>query len=289
VSAFWPVVAAAAALAPSYPAALDAASLGGWLSEATGLAPEQVIAVSPSAAIAIVSRGTTPSGTVELRLRAEALTPQAAARAGLLTWEMRLEVDCKGARVRPGETTGYAARTPDDAPVTVAPAAADWRRPVPGTALESAWRAICEPGFRPPLAATLRQVAGPQPKAHELAAPPASPSASASLSPVPAPAAARTGAARNVAAEAPAAAEGARGRRAAQVVSSPVAAETERRLAALRTRFGPQLAGLETRVEPAQVRGRTFYRGLVAGFASHDETAAFCAELKNRGQDCLAR
>jgi hypothetical protein len=279
VSVAWPALAAAAALAPSYPPALDAASLGGWLPEATGLAPEQVIAVSPSAATAIVSRGTAQSGAPELRLRAEALTPEAAARAGLLAWEMRLEVDCKAGRVRLGETTGYAARTPDGEPVTVAPAAADWRRPAPGTALESAWRAICEPGFRPPLAATLQQVAGLQPR--PLA--PAPPS--------PAPAAARTGAARNAVAEAPAAApaEGARGRRAAQVVSSPVAAETERRLAALRTRFGPQLAGLETRIEPAQVRGRTVYRGLVAGFASRDETAAFCAELKSRGQDCLAR
>jgi hypothetical protein len=75
----------------------------------------------------------------------------------------------------------------------------------------------------------------------------------------------------------------------AQVVSGFSEASSRRSLAQLRNRFGEAFEGLETRVELAQVRGRTVYRGLVAGFASRAEAEAFCQTLKSGGQDCFAR
>jgi hypothetical protein len=281
--AAWPALAAAAALAPSFPPALDAASLSGWLRQATDLAPEQVVAVTSSTVIAIVSRAKPGQGPVQLLLRAEALTPEAAANAGLLAWQMRLEVDCPRELVRVGETTGYATRIPDQNGVAVAPAKPDWSRPVKGEVLGSAWQAVCDTRFRPPLAAAAGVAQGPPqpPPAPAQAAPPAAPHA-----PARAPTAPRSApppAAPSVAA-APR-----RGRGAAQVVSSPIEADAQRSLAALRARFSRDFAGLETRIEPAQVRGRTVYRGIVAGFASHDEAAAFCAALKRHGADCLPR
>lgn len=242
-----------AAAQASFPPVRDADALGAWLQAAAGLDPSQVVAVTPSAVTAIVARGAPAEGRVDLTLRAEALTPEAADRAGVLAWQMRLSADCASGLVRTGETLGYANRAPDGAPVTMSPARPDWRRPAPGTALERAWRAACDAAFQPPLAPALVK--------------------------------ASTGTARDVVAEAPSR----RGPRLAQVVSSPVQADAERRIETLRARFGEQFAGLETRVETAQVRGRTVYRGLVAGFAGHDEAAAFCASLKRRGQDCLAR
>jgi hypothetical protein len=281
VNPAWPALAAAVTLTPSYPPALDAAALSAWLREATDLTPEQVIAVSPSAATAIVARAATKTGSTELWLRAEALTPQLTARTGLLAWEMQLEVDCRNRLVRSGETRGYAMRTPEGDAVAVAPATSDWRAPAPRTALESAWQAVCEPGFQPPLAAAPARVARLQPKPAKPAPPPVVVPALAAAAP--------TGAARDASASAEAATPARGGHRAAQVVSSPNEADTQRSLKSLRMRFGQQLAGLETRIEPAQVGGRTVYRGLVAGFSTRDEASAFCADLKSHGQDCLAR
>jgi outer membrane protein/S-layer protein transport system outer membrane protein len=80
-----------------------------------------------------------------------------------------------------------------------------------------------------------------------------------------------------------------RGRHSAQVVSFGRQDDTRRALAALRSQQGAGLAGRETRIETADVGGRTVYRGLVGGFASFGEAQAFCAALKQRGEDCLAR
>jgi cell division protein FtsN len=49
------------------------------------------------------------------------------------------------------------------------------------------------------------------------------------------------------------------------------------------------LEGFDTRVEPAQVQGRTVYRGIVTGFASRTDALGFCKTLQRAGQDCLAR
>ena len=258
----------------SYPAALDAASLSAWLAKATDIAPGRVVAVSPSAATAVIASTPARGGGVQLLLRAEALTPEAAARTGLLAWEMRLEVDCRGGQVRAGATAGFLSRRAEGEPISVAPAQADWRRPLPGTALEAAWRAVCDPRFRPPLAATGTRIASSAAGAAAVASPSlpgaaGGRTASAQIAPEPRP--------------------HRQGRRAAQVVSSPDEAETRRSLGALRSRFAGQLAGLDTRIEPAQVRGRTVFRGLVAGFATHDDAEAFCQSLKSHGQDCLAR
>lgn len=72
------------------------------------------------------------------------------------------------------------------------------------------------------------------------------------------------------------------------MVSSLSQTETRQTLAGLQGRLAQQ-DGLQPRIEPAQVRGRTVYRGVIAGFASREEAQAFCETLKRLGRDCLAR
>jgi cell division protein FtsN len=72
-----------------------------------------------------------------------------------------------------------------------------------------------------------------------------------------------------------------------QVISSPDPDEARARLERINTRFHAAMEALSTRVEPATVRGRPVYRGMVAGFASRAEAAAFCETLKSAGQACL--
>ena len=241
----------------TYPAALDAATLDAWLQQSTDLRPDQVVAVSPSALFAVVSLGETRAQPREVTLRAEALTPDAVARSGVLAWEMRLQANCRTGQIHVGETRGYSARTPDGHPVPLAPAEPDWRRPKDGTALASVLRQVCQAGTRPP---AVQKASRPPPTSTSAPLP-------ALLRPT----------------------LGPPGRGAAQVVSSPQEGDARSTLTRLRSRFSAAFAQLDTRIEPAQVGGRTVYRGLVVGFASRDDAAAFCETLKRRGQDCLAR
>lgn len=264
------LLAGPALAAPSYPAALDRESLSSWLRQATDLAPDQVVAVTASAAAAVVARTPAANGRTEVLLRAVSLSPEATARSGVLAWQVKLEVDCRSGEVRAGATTGFGARTGDDKPIELAPGEAAWRRPRPATPLESAWRSVCETGFQSPLGQARPQLASLK-----------SPSPASAAQPV-----ATFG--RNAAAKA-SAAPAKPGRWVVQVVSSPDAADAWQTLASLRSRHPDALQALETRVEPAQVRGRTVYRGVVAGFASSDQATDFCAALKRSGRDCLAR
>lgn len=262
--------------APSYPADLDRESLSSWLRQATDLAPEQVVAVTASAAAAVVARTPAANDRTEVLLRAVSLSPEATARSGVLAWQVKLEVDCRRGVVRAGATTGFGARTGDSDAIELAPGETAWRRPRPATPLESAWRSVCETGFQSPLGQARPQLASLK-----------SPSSAPSPAPAPQPVAAF---ARNAAAKAPATHAPAKpGRWVVQVVSSPDAADARQTLASLRSRHPDALQALETRVEPAQVRGRTVYRGVVAGFASSDQATDFCAALKRSGRDCLAR
>lgn len=235
-----------------------------------------MVAVTASAAAAVVARTSHPDGRSELLLRAVSLSPEATTRGGVLAWQVRLEVDCRTGEVRAGPTTGYASRTAEGDGVQLAPGETAWRRPHPATALESAWRAACDPAFRSPLGG------GPA----RLASLPAAPAPTAAPAP---PVAAQPAAAYAREATANAGATGRPGGWVVQVVSSSDAADTRQTLARVRSRYAADLQGLETRVDPAQVRGRKVYRGVVAGFASSGAASEFCTTLKRDGRDCLAR
>lgn len=274
--------AAAAAVAQGYPTTFDPETIRTWLQRTTELAPDQVVAVTPSAAVAMVGRAPAAGGRTEVRLWAVALTPEAASRSGVLAWEMRLEVDCRTGQARTGATTGFASRTARTNGIPLAPGEAAWRKPQAGTALDSAWRAVCDRNFRPPLAPGQARITPGVPLRPSLPppqapAPPATPPTAARAPPRPTPAAT------------PPAPPRARGSASVQVVSSAAEADARQKLASLRRRFGGALEGIEARVEPARVQGRAVYRGVFTGFASRREALAFCQTLKKAGEDCLAR
>jgi hypothetical protein len=279
VSARLAALAAGAVLASPYPPSLDPPTLTAWLRQADDIAPEQVIAVSPSVVTAILDRIPPTRGRAEVRLRALALTPQSVGRAGVAAWEMQLQVECRTGDVRLGATTGYPKRESRDQGVTLSPGDDAWRKPSPGTVLESAWRAVCDPKFLPPLVDGTQRIA----QAPAKASPPAR---AAGPRPAARPAGPAPVAGRNAKGPAvPAPARGAKG--AVQVVSSPDEAETRATLKRLHKRFG--LTGYQTRVEAAKIGGRTTYRGVITGFASRSDALGFCRTLQKRGVDCLAR
>lgn len=328
-----PVAAQTPAGTNAYPS-LDPAAIADWLQRESDLAPDQVVAVSPSAVTAVVaSSAGTASADYQVKLRALALAPDAVARSGAAAWEMSLEVDCVHGKVRVGPTFGYADRRASGQSAALAPGDAVWRSPRPGTQLDSVLRASCDAKFARPLAGFGRRSAArapipvaaskrPEAPPVRLAAippiltPVALPSQAPALqestpqrllaapvrlaaiaplpmAPAPAPAATEAAVAQDAVARAPArsASESRAGasRATVQVISSPDADEARARLRRLDARFHAEMAQLSTRVEPATVHGRAVYRGMVGGFASRADAAAFCDTLRSAGQACLLR
>src|SRR5207244_4198405 len=95
-------------------------------------------------------------------VRAEAVSAEAQAREGVLSWHVSVSADCAGRKVRLGETTGYEARNLIGQGRAIRPAETEWRTPQGGTPLDSIWRLACDRGFQRPLAPTAETVAMPR-------------------------------------------------------------------------------------------------------------------------------
>lgn len=264
--------------APNFPTSLEREPLITWLRRETDVAPERVIAVTPQVATSIVS--TFPAGAGQgprIVIRAEALTPETHARTGALSWHVSINADCAAHRVRLGETTGYLQRNLLGERRVLRPADAEWRSPEPGTALDFAWRAACDPTFKGPFqadGATLSAEDPPQATATQAPA-------SQETAP-PQPAAPQPRAAAPVA---PRSSPSATGGVVVQIGATTSDAEAQ----ALLAKLGDRVGGRPTRVEKALVGGKTWYRAVVAGFTGAGEATRFCADLKAAGQGCFVR
>ena len=226
------------------------------------------MAVTPQALTSIVS--TFPAGPdAEPRvvIRAEALNPETYARTGALSWHVSMSTDCKGRRVRLGETTGYQERNLLGERKVLRPPETDWRTPEPGTALEAAWRSTCQADFKGPFQTPALKVAHPDGSAP---APAARPAATPAAAPAPRP-------------TAPAKPPG--GGPVVQIGASTSEADARRLITAL----GPALGGRQAWIETAQIDGRTWRRAVVGGFADTAAAARFCADLKASGRGCFVR
>jgi len=277
----WLASAAAAAAQPAFPPSLEREPLLGWLQRETDITPDSVVAVTPQVITAVVSSFPAGGGQgPRVVIRAEALSAETYERTGALSWHVSLSADCKGRRVKLGETTGYPERNLLGERRMLRGADADWRRPAPGTALENAWRSACDPDFRGPLKdpnVTVTQpdtqpsVARARPKAA------AAPKTAQKVMP------AAVGSTSPASAAAPAT-----GRASGPVVQVGAVssdAEAKRLLATLASHLG----GRETWVETAAVDGRTWHRAIVGGFADSAEATRFCGQLKAAGRTCFVR
>lgn len=264
--------------APAFPATLDREPLLLWLQRETDIMPDRVVAVTPQAITSIVSTFPASAGQgPRAVIRAEALSSETVTRTGALSWHVSLSADCSGRRVRLGETTGYPQRNLLGDRMPLRAAETDWRTPERGTALDAAWRAVCETGYKGPFGANTLKVAQETPPA--AATPP--PAASERPAPV-----ARQAQAAVERAPRPAVTPAARrGGLAAQVGASPSEPDALSLLAAL----GASVDGRETWVEKAVVGGRTWYRSVVGGFTDASEANGFCAGLKASGRGCFVR
>jgi hypothetical protein len=267
---------AAAQTAVAYPASLDREPLLAWLQRETDIAPERVVAVTPQALISIVS--TFPAGPgsePRVVLRAEALSAETVTRSGAVSWHVSMSADCKGRRVRLGETTGYPERNLLGDRTLLRPPEAEWRKPDAGAALEAALRAVCEPDFKGPFQAPAMKVA--QPDAPAAAPPKRTSSTAAPTRTTPPP--------PELVFPPSAVAPKPDGRIVVQIGASTSEADVRALIAGL----GSSLGGRKAWIETAQVKGTTWRRAVVGGFANGADAARFCADLKAAGRGCFVR
>lgn len=257
---------AAAQNAPVFPTSLDRGPLLAWMQRETDILPDRVVAVTPQALTSVVSTFPAAPGTSpRVVIRAEAMSAEAYAHTGALSWHVSLNADCESRKVRLGETTGYAERNLLGERRMLRVSETDWRTPEPGTALEAAWRAACQKDFKGPFhaaAVTVAQADPPNAPTPTAKANPAAPQPAAK----PAPPRARAGVV-------------------VQVGATTSEAEARGLLSALQARLG----GREAWVETASVDGKLWRRAVVGGFADGAEAARFCASLKAEGRGCFVR
>ena len=280
---------------PSFPPAFEREPLLTWLKRETDITPERVVAVTPQVVTAVVS--TFPSGGGQgprVVIRAEALSPETHARTGALSWHVSMTADCAGHRVRLGETTGYPERNLLGERRVLRPPEPDWRVPEAGTALDNAWRLVCDRTFVGPFQdganhVTRDDAPPPEASAPAAAAPAAPPPATAPpvtappvTAPPPKPPRAPRATPISTAAQAPAAPPRGAGGVAVQVGSYPDVASANAALATLRD-------GRAHGVEQAKVGGRTWYRVVVSGFATAAEAAYYCSQHQAAGGACFVR
>ncbi|WP_293677385.1 SPOR domain-containing protein [uncultured Phenylobacterium sp.] len=265
---------------PSFPSSLDREPLLAWLRRETDIQAERVVAVTPQAVTSVVSTFPAAGGQgPRVVLRAEALSGETYARTGALSWHVSLNADCRDRRVRMGETTGYPQRNLLGERRVLRAAETEWRAPGPGTALDNAWRAACEPHFQGPFASanvTLAQneVAAPAPPEPPPAAPtsvPNAPAPEARGAPVADPP--RRAAAQKAASG---------GAVTVQIGAFPDVASAQAALA----RLGDERPHA---IEAAVVGGRTWRRAVVGGFESVEAGERYCVQRKAQGGSCFVR
>lgn len=280
---------AAAQEAPSFPATLERDGLLAWLQRETDVQPDRVIAVTPQAVTSVVSAFPAGAGQgPRLVIRAEALSADAVARTGALSWHVSLTADCEGRRVRLGETTGYPRRNLLGERRQLRSADTDWREPDAGTALDFAWRTACDPAFKGPfqnVRVKTTQADAAVSTSPALVTPAASIPAPDPVPPAP-PRAEPAPAATPAAPSAPATPAPAR---AGGFVAQVAAAASEAEARALLNALAPALGGRSTWVERAVVGGKTWHRAVVGDFAGSADAGQFCAELRAAGRACFVR
>jgi hypothetical protein len=236
---------------PPYPAVRSLPAVADWAQRYSDLPLATIVGVGADSVFAVERTADQPMPPfVRVVIRQEAVTPEFSKRLGGRSAAMTVDIDCEGRRVFQRAVFLYVGSN-RQGPSRELGAAKDWQAIPPGTYMERVRVAVCDPNWRPLYTSGV------------LMAPPGpSQSAPRPQAPIPARPALAPGRAdlgRFDSADAALAAWG---------------------------KAGSAAAGRQLRMELSTAGGRTLYRALVEGFASRDETDAFCRKLQAAGAQC---
>jgi hypothetical protein len=244
-----------------YPSRFDVRALTAWLVQETELRPEQVVAVSRTSLAAIVGAPEERAGAKRVTVRSEALAPDPQ-EDGALSSQSDVYVDCAHHLTRQGASTGHPERNLAGIGHIIAIQELNWRFPLPGTQLESIWRAVCDPTFQRPLLSPPASEAHPVPAhVYHAAAPAPTPPVRVPASP----------------------------RLKVQVGAYPSDEAAQAASSALRAHLPTLMEGRSTEIAQVRIGATSYYRLLVRGFRSVADEQGFCRILKGGGRECFPR
>ncbi len=240
----------------------------------------KVVAQGEGVTVAITPSGAAGGAAGEMTgvvLEIEITEPDAVELYGYQSMNSVVDIDCPGARDRVRRAQAF--QLPHLAgPSQERHTSGQWVRPSPGAFMADVIAKACaSAGLRstsPQLAAAVPSAPSTKPAAVR-SAPPTQPIAPSHLSPSPSTSTSPT---------APSKPTGGAARLRAQIASSTNEHAAREVLEKIGSRISPQLT---TDVETAQVRGKTVYRSVVAGFASEAEAQSFCAQMKQASVACI--
>jgi hypothetical protein len=285
---------------PPYPARQTLTAVADWVGRNTNMSLGAVIGVGDGAVFALEpATGATPP-IVRVRIRQEATQADTAQRLGGRSAVMTIDIDCARSRVFQRGLVLYKGAN-RMGPVQNLGAGAGWQAVPPGTFMDNAVAAICDPSYHPlfPAGQVSLSLGGAPPARPAAPAKPVTPTVAAAK---PAPRPAAPAPAQQAAADQTAI--GLRPRLAATPVTAAPPAPV--RTAAARVDLGiydsmpaaldawrgaaglPEAAGGRQRIEIVSSSGQTRFRSLVDGFSTSAQAAAFCEAARKTGRTCSA-
>ena len=231
--------------------------------ERTKMSRNAVVVVKPDIVIGLRQVPVIHSAADKLILQGEVVDPEAVARLGYQSMRSLVEINCETRRDRVVEMEVFALPNLKGTSQKRA-LPGGWVQPSEDAYMADVIRMICKPS-------------PPQPVVAELMTPAPALKPTVGLTPRPKPPAS---APPQAATPKPASTA------LAQVGSVDSEVGAQSMLSRIHDLIAPPL---DTRVETAQVGGRTYYRAQVIGFSSRAAAASFCTKIVARGGSCLTR
>ena len=231
--------------------------------ERTKMSRNAVVVVKPDIVIGLRQAPVIHSAADKLTLHGEVVDPEAVARLGYQSMRSLVEINCETRRDRVVEMEVFALPNLKGTSQKRA-LPGGWVQPSEDAYMSDVIRMICKPS-------------PPQPSVAEPITPAPALKPTVGLTPRPKP---------PVSAPPQAATPKPASTALAQVGAVDSEAGAQSMLNRIHGLIAPPLA---TRVETAQVGGRTYYRAQVIGFPSRAAATSFCAKIVARGGSCLTR
>lgn len=250
----------AATAFPAFPRSSAVADIGRWLASQTDLPLASVVLVGPGYVFSFQAPdpGAQTGGLAWRQVREEVTSLDLASRLNGRSATASIAFDCNRNQATASDVIIYAGNSLKGGPGQ-GMAAADWLVANPGLYLMDLAKAACDASFRRPFAnpsvlapATAPEIASAEPASRKPGA--------------------ETGAERWV-----------------QVGAFVSGAAANQRWREIQRLLPAQSAGRGIRIEPASHDGKTLVRALIGPFHGPAPAQAFCAALKAKGGDCLAR
>jgi hypothetical protein len=251
-------------------------SLLAWLAGPAKLEPDSIVRIERWGVLAVTAKASSGPSNMNVTVRAETFPTFQTSPDNPASTESEVQINCPSRRAHTERIQSFTENGRGGSQSTGF-GATGWEKPVQGSAMDSIVSAACDPKFQSPMKAFYDpgQAAAPPIQTPLIQPPPATTSA-------PSPPRRAAVAAPHEPAPPPSGASA----QLSATVSEAAAKDLSRALMKTWRSAWPMVS---VSVEPGKAGERFPWRVVARGFADAGEAAAYCKQLKAKGQDCFAR